>query len=65
FKVVKKHGISIPDEIKKHIVCPNSNCVTNIENVPTRFEVACRKPVEVRCAYCEKKYAIDQVRFKF
>ena len=64
-KVVKKHGISLPKEIKNHIVCPNPNCVTNVEHINTRFELANTEPVEIRCAYCEKKYAIDQVKFKF
>jgi aspartate carbamoyltransferase regulatory subunit len=65
YSVVKKQQIKIPNEIKNHIVCPNSNCVTNVENVSTRFELANRTPVEVRCEYCEKKYTIDDVKFKF
>jgi len=65
FQVVKKHGISLPQTIKNHIICPNANCITNIELVPTRFELANREPVQVRCDYCEKKYDIGDVKFKF
>ena len=65
FEVVKKHRIHIPNQVKKHIICPNPNCVTNREKVETRFEVANREPVEVRCEYCEKKYRIDQIKFHF
>ncbi|MCF6367179.1 MAG: aspartate carbamoyltransferase regulatory subunit [Bacteroidales bacterium] len=65
YKVVKKFGIDIPKEIKQHIICPNSNCITNIEQVQTRFELAGKFPVEVRCAYCEKKYFIEEVGFSF
>lgn len=65
YKVVKKFGIDIPNEINDHIVCPNSNCITNIENVKTRFELANKEPIEVRCSYCEKKYFIDDVKFSF
>jgi aspartate carbamoyltransferase regulatory subunit len=65
YKVVKKQRIALPKHIQKHIVCPNPNCVTNIENVSTKFEVANNNPVEVRCEYCEKKYPIDEVKFHF
>lgn len=65
YKVVKKFGIDIPKEINQHIVCPNSNCITNIEDVSTKFELANNDPIEVRCSYCEKKYYIDEVKFSF
>ena len=65
YQVVKKQKISIPNQINNHIICPNANCVTNIENVATKFELANREPVEVRCEYCEKKYSIDDVKFRF
>jgi aspartate carbamoyltransferase regulatory subunit len=65
YKVVKKFGIEIPLKIKKHIICPNPNCITNIESVKTKFEIVDKKPIEVRCAYCEKKYYIDEVKFHF
>ncbi len=65
YKVVQKEGIDIPEEIHKHIVCPNSACITNIENVSTRFKLADKNPVQVRCGYCEKKYSIDKIKFSF
>ncbi len=65
YQVVEKHKIEIPSHINKHIICPNPNCVTNVENVSTRFELANKSPVEVRCEYCEKKYAIEDVKFRF
>ena len=65
YEVVKKFGIDIPQKIRQHIICPNSNCITNIEPVRSRFELAGKDPVEVRCSYCEKKYYIDEVKFSF
>jgi len=65
YQVVKKFGIDIPMKIKNHIICPNSNCITNIQPVKTRFELAGKDPVEVRCSYCEKKYYIEEVKFSF
>ena len=65
YKVVKKFGIEIPEEINQHIICPNSACITNAEAVETRFKLAGKNPIEVRCCYCEKKYFIDEVKFRF
>jgi len=65
FKVIKKFGVEIPEKIHQHIICPNSNCITNIETIETRFDLAGKNPVEVRCSYCEKKYFIDEVKFSF
>ncbi len=65
FVVVEKRHPAIPDTISDKLICPNPNCVTNVEQIPTRFEVVDRDPVSVRCHYCEKKYAIQDVQFKF
>jgi aspartate carbamoyltransferase regulatory subunit len=65
YKVVNKTKICIPKQIKKHIICPNPNCVTNIEKVVTKFELAGKNPVALRCRYCEKKYNIDNLKFRF
>lgn len=64
FQVVSKTNIELPQKIKKLVICPNPNCVTNLEQVNSRFELAGTQPVEIRCSYCEKKYFIDQVRFR-
>jgi len=65
YQVVQKQQITLPEKIKKHLICPNPNCVTNIEQVTTKFEVAKKEPVEVRCEYCEKTYKIENVKFRF
>ncbi len=65
YRVVKKQKITLPEAIKGHIICPNPNCVTNVEQVETRFIIANGTPVEVQCAYCEKKYGIEDVKFRF
>ncbi len=65
FEVVKKRKIHLPEKISKYIICPNPNCVTNIENVTTKFLIKANKAVEVKCEYCEKKYSIEHVKFNF
>jgi aspartate carbamoyltransferase regulatory subunit len=63
FEVVKKMELEIPDKIEKLIVCPNPKCITNLENVTTKFKVN-HKNQTVRCMYCEKKYHLDQLKIK-
>ncbi len=65
YEVVKKSPIRLPSEVKKHLICPNPSCVTNVERVETHFYVADTSPVEVQCKYCEKKYPIDRIKFRF
>jgi len=63
YKVVRKVPVEIPDRIEGMIICPNPKCVTTTEKIKTKFEVAQRSPLQVRCEYCEKKYGIDEIKF--
>jgi aspartate carbamoyltransferase regulatory subunit len=54
FQVVEKKQVEIPDQIEKVVKCVNPNCITNIENVPTKFNVVSKQDVKLRCHYCEK-----------
>jgi aspartate carbamoyltransferase regulatory subunit len=63
YEVVLKEPADIPAVIEGLIVCPNHNCITNKENMSSRFHIN-KKTMSVRCAYCEKKYTVDEVKFK-
>lgn len=54
FEVRDKYDVSMPDEIRGVISCPNPNCVTNTrEPVETVFEVReTDEGTEMRCGYC-------------
>ncbi|HEV2519171.1 MAG TPA: aspartate carbamoyltransferase regulatory subunit [Thermoplasmata archaeon] len=55
FRVREKHAVALPDRILGVLRCPNPSCITNQrEPVESDFEVAARKPVVLRCAYCER-----------
>ena len=62
FKSQKKFKVEIPDTIHSVIRCPNIHCITNEEAVKSRFGVESRKPLKVRCAYCERLFdsKVDQ-----
>lgn len=55
FKVREKRVVDLPERIVGIVRCPNSSCITNQrEPVESEFDVARRKPVVLRCAYCER-----------
>jgi aspartate carbamoyltransferase regulatory subunit len=62
FRIVSKHGISLPKELKGILRCPNRNCITNSssEGVGSFFILEREDPVEFRCHYCEELVEADQ-----
>lgn len=55
FKVAEKRAISLPDVVKGVLQCPNPNCITNKgEPVDSEFLVVERRPLALRCLYCER-----------
>ena len=60
YKVVKKLRVEMPDTIAGILRCPNPNCITNHEKLETRFDVESRRPVHVRCRYCERRILEDE-----
>ena len=54
FEVVEKKVVAIPDEIVGIVKCVNPKCITNNQEVTTRFEVVSKTEVKLKCHYCEK-----------
>lgn len=54
FEVVEKRVVEIPDEIVGIAKCVNPKCISNNEDVTTRFEVVSKSEVKLKCHYCEK-----------
>ena len=64
FKVVDKKYPELPDRIEGLVKCTNPNCVTNhYEDVETRFLVLRKKPVKLRCFYCERVFSGKEIVF--
>ena len=56
YKVREKRAVDLPEHIVGIVRCPNPNCITNRgEPVESEFEVARRRPVVLRCVYCERQ----------
>jgi len=54
YKVTLKKQVEIPDEITHFTRCVNPKCITNHENITTRFTVADKDDLKLQCHYCEK-----------
>lgn len=54
YKVVEKKVVEVPDEVVGIAKCVNPMCITNHENVKTRFTVMDKKDIKLKCHYCEK-----------
>ncbi len=54
YGVVEKRVVEIPDKIISIAKCVNPKCITNNEEVTTRFEVVSKTEVKLKCHYCEK-----------
>ena len=63
YKVVEKKQVEIPDEIMNIVKCFNPNCITNHEQIPTRFNVVNKKEIKLHCHYCEKITASPNIWF--
>ncbi len=63
FEVVTKKHVEVPDQIKGIVKCFNPNCITNVENVPSRFTVVDKENMKLLCHYCEKITSRNNIVF--
>lgn len=54
YSVVEKQLVEVPDSIAGIVKCVNPKCITNFENVKTKFTVIDKHTVSLKCHYCEK-----------
>ena len=62
FEVVEKRHVELPDEIVGIVKCGNPQCITNNEPMRTRFTVADRQSLTLRCNYCCKEVGSADVQ---
>ena len=63
YDVIKKESVRIPDEIRGSVKCVNPNCITNHENMQTKFVVVNKEEIILKCHYCEKHTAKANIEF--
>ena len=54
YEVVEKKIVEVPNDIVGIVKCMNPQCVSNSEEIITRFKVVSKKDIQLKCHYCEK-----------
>lgn len=54
YQVVEKKIVKLPETIEGFVKCINPKCITNHEEVTTKFTVVNKESVGLKCKYCEK-----------
>ena len=62
YEVVEKRQVNVPEQIFNIARCMNPKCITNHENIPTKFKVINGTKVTLRCCYCEKNTDIEHMK---
>jgi len=61
YEVIEKRVVEVPGSIIGIVKCVNPKCITNYENVTTKFVVVSKNEVALKCNYCEKITQQDQM----
>ena len=64
FEVVSKTSLDMPEYVEEHIICPNPKCITNSEEIPSKYYINIAETATARCLYCEKKYLVEDLKIK-
>ncbi len=63
YEVIEKKHIKVPDMVEYVVVCPNPKCITNHENMNSKFYILTNKDeIKLKCHYCEKVFAENEIR---
>lgn len=55
YEVVEKWDVKVPEEISAIAKCINPKCVTNHEDIATKFKVENKNgSISLKCSYCQK-----------
>ncbi|MCQ2605766.1 MAG: aspartate carbamoyltransferase regulatory subunit [Bacteroidales bacterium] len=64
YQVVEKKVITCPEKIQGITRCFNPKCITNHQNILTKFSVVSKMPnISLKCEYCEKTTDFEHFNF--
>lgn len=65
YEISKKEKIVLPKKIEKVVKCFNPKCITNHQDVPTKFNIIKdhHGRTKLACHYCEKTMAQEDIVF--
>ncbi len=64
YEVVEKRALGLPNEITDIIACSNPKCISNNEQMKSRFSVIDQEKLTLRCHYCERVMHQEDLKLK-
>ncbi len=64
YEVKEKIKLVAPDVVNKIVKCSNPKCITNQEDVTTKFFIVNKDPLKIRCNHCERSMASEDIELK-
>lgn len=63
YQITQKIQVQMPQKIESVLRCPNSRCITNIEQVATIFTIDENdSQIILRCRFCEKLFGRNDIK---
>ena len=62
YNVINKIKVKTPEVIDNVVKCNNPVCITNSEQVSTKFYVARKSPLKIKCHYCERSMGKEDIK---
>lgn len=59
FRISEKVQLSVPKDVINLFICPNTRCVSNHEDLNTRFTLG---KAEHQCVYCERSFPVHRLK---
>jgi len=61
YGVREKIKVKTPEIIDNVVKCSNPVCITNNEQIATKFYVVKKDPIKIKCHYCERSMGKDDI----
>jgi len=62
YGVREKIKVKTPDVIENVVKCSNPVCITNHEQIATKFYVVKKDPLKIKCHYCERSMGKEDIK---
>lgn len=64
YNQTSKFSPKLPEFVEGIVRCTNPNCITNNEQVRTKFWVVDKENIKIKCNYCERVIGRDEIEIK-
>ena len=64
YYVKEKIKVKTPEIIDNVVKCSNPVCITNNEQISTKFYVVKKDPLKIKCHYCERSMGKDDIEIR-